>query len=68
MLIHKRGKLAAALLGIQDLDSLPKTLDERPGRILDCAGLFADFPEWERIMEEVVASRARFKPRKVKID
>ncbi len=67
VLIRKRGKPAAALVSIRDLNSLPKNADDK-GSILDCVGLFADFPEWEKIMEEVVASRGRFKPRKVRID
>jgi len=63
VIIQKRGRPAAALVSLNDLEAL----DARPGAILDCAGLFADIPEWEQIMEEVVASRGRYGTRKVQI-
>lgn len=73
IVIEKRGKPAAALVKFEDLALLTKargdTKDrDRPGAILECAGLFADFPEWEQSMKEVVASRRRSRPRKVRID
>lgn len=68
VLIQKRGKPAAALVSVADFHSLSKASVDRPGSLLDCVGLFADIPEWEKTMKEVVASRGRFRPRKVHID
>jgi prevent-host-death family protein len=73
IVIQKRGKPAAALVGLDDLSALSKkpvaeTDGDKRGSILECVGLFADFPEWGQIMKEVVASRRRSRPRKVRID
>ena len=67
VLIHKNGKPAAALVSISDLNALSRTSDDKPGGLLKYVGLFADFPEWGQIMKEVVASRRRDRPRKVRI-
>jgi prevent-host-death family protein len=73
IVIEKRGKPAAALVKVADLALLAearceKNDPDRAGAILDCVGLFSDFPEWGQIMKEVVASRRRSRPRKVRID
>jgi prevent-host-death family protein len=72
IVIHKRDRPVAALVSMVDFNALPSRPDtkedvDRPGAILDCVGLFADFPEWGQIMEEVVASRGRFLPPPVRI-
>ena len=63
VIIEKRGTPAAALVSIEDLETLKS--EDRPGRILRCAGLFADVPELEGVIKEVVASRSM--SRKVRI-
>jgi prevent-host-death family protein len=73
VIIQRRGRPAVALVSMDDLESLPKQAPNRRdttrrGGILECVGLFADFPEFVDIIDKVVESRWREVPRPVEID
>ena len=66
--IEKHGKPVGAIVGIEDLTQLEARADAKPGGLLATVGLFADFDEWEEIMEEVMRSRQDQIGREISVD
>ena len=77
-LIERRGKPIAALIGLEDLLYLealsPRGTEpeaeaeaEEPQGLLAAAGAFADYEDFEAIMEEAVAGRGRSPGRPVSL-
>lgn len=73
-LIERRGKPIAALIGLEDLRHLealsPRGTEaeaEEPQGLLAAAGAFADYEDFEAIMEEAVAGRSRSPGRPVSL-
>ena len=77
-LIERRGKPIAALIGLEDLLHLealsPRGTEpeaeaeaEEPQGLLAAAGAFADYEDFEAIMEEAVAGRGRSPGRPVSL-
>ena len=64
-LIRKHGKPVAAIVSTEDLARLES--EPKPLGLAAAAGLLSDIPEWEVVMDEVVASRTRRPDREVDI-
>ena len=66
-LIRKRGKPVAAIVSAEDLARLEG--QSTPGEgLIGAVGLLADFPDWERAIDEVIESRQSQLPRPVDLD
>ena len=65
-LIRKRGKPVAAIVSAEDLARIES--EPVPRGVLDTIGLMSDVPEWEGLMEEVVASRQSRPDRSVELE
>ena len=77
-LIERRGKPLAALVGLDDLLRLesqgakaelePESEgEEEPQGLLAAAGAFADYEDFENVMQEIIKQRRRSPGRKVQI-
>jgi len=71
-LIARRGKPLAALIGLEDLRRLEEQspqpeVDEEPPGLLAAAGAFADYEDFEAVMEEAVKERRRSPGRPVRL-
>jgi prevent-host-death family protein len=62
-LIRKRGRPVAAIVSTEDLERLEA--EPRARGLAAAAGLFADVPDWQQIMDEVVATRSERPDREV---
>ncbi len=61
VIIERRGKPLAAIIGLEDLRRLEVEAKEAPSKhpqgLAACAGLFADFPQYCDILDKIVEQR-----------